>query len=183
MVSKEPLSKHIYIFENKMYPIIKIGMSDNPKSRIKTVQTNSGFPLEIAYQSEPILNPAIIEKLIHLELKEFRTKGEWFELDIQTAIIKIEEILKQSIAGKYKDLTLKYINNEEPCITAFEPTFTINGDYIELIEIEDFIYESKSYNYYICYKQGELYRTVKFCSRAIARKFRNEYLDKLTKLK
>lgn len=184
MVEKQPISKQIYIFQNEMYPIIKIGMSDNPKTRLKTLQTNSGFPLTLVYESEPILNPATIERLIHVELKEFRTRGEWFELDAGMAEEKIKDLLKQSIVGEYKDLTLKYANNEEPCIKTFETKFSLqnNGYGSDLTEVEDFLYESKSYNYYICYKQGKIHRTVRFCNKGLALKFKNEHLDKLIKL-
>lgn len=44
MVDKQPQSKQIYIFQNEMYPILKIGMSDNPLKRMKQVQGGAGFP-------------------------------------------------------------------------------------------------------------------------------------------
>ena len=172
-------TKQIYIFENTMYPLLKIGMSDDPIKRLKQVQGSSGFPLKLAFESEAVINPLIVERLIHLELQEFRKGGEWFDVDIKTAKKVIDSVLKVSTKGEYKDLTKNYTLEDE-CVTMFERNILLDSNSMFIIkEVEPFIYESNSFYYYIVFKQGKLERTMKFCNKGLAIKFKKENIDRL----
>lgn len=178
MVETENKAKQIYIFENEIYPILKIGMSDNRLKRMKQVQSNAGFPLRIAYESEPITSPAIVERLIHLELKDYRKGGEWFDLDIKSAKKIINKIIVNSNKGEYKDLLQKY-QLEKDCTILLDYNIHNSDTLHKLIEVEPFIYESCSFNYYIVYRQGSLERTAEFCNKGLAIKFKKENFDRL----
>lgn len=175
---KKPISKQIYIFKNKMYPILKIGMSDNPLKRMKQVQGGAGFLLELVYESEPVLNPTTVERLIHKELKDYRRGGEWFELDEKTAKQVIEKILTVCIKGEYKDLTIGY-QLEDECTILLDYNIHKNQVFDTLIEVEPYLYENRAFYYYITFKQGILERTIRFCNKGLALKFKKENLERL----
>lgn len=178
MVDKKLVSKQIYIFENKMYPILKIGISDNPVKRMKQVQGGAGFTLELAYESEAVLNPTTVERLIHKELKEYRKGGEWFEVDVKTAKQIIEKILTVCIKGEYRDLTLDY-QLEDECTTLIDYNIHKASIFDTLTESEPYVYENKSFYYYITFNQGNLERTFKFCNKGMALKFKKDNLERL----
>lgn len=159
-----------------MYPILKIGMSDNPLKRMKQVQSGAGFPLKLVYESEPVINPTTVERLIHKELLKYRKGGEWFELDVKTAKKIIDKILTVCIKGDYKDKSLPY-QLEEECTTVLDYNIHSYPIFNTLIEIESFIYESKSFYYYITFKQGILERTIKFCNKGLALKFKKDNFE------
>lgn len=185
MVENKLQSKQIYIFENTLYPLIKIGMSDNPTKRLITIENASGFPLKLYYESTPVLRPAIVENLIHKRLKDYRQKGEWFTLDKEIALKEIEIIIKDSEEGTYKDLTQGFELSKE-CVEVYD--FSINNYETfmgseKYLEEEEFIYKDKQYNYYLIYKQGDLVRTVRFCNLGLAKKFKKIHIERLLKMK
>lgn len=184
---QKPVSKQIYIFKNTLYPIVKIGMSDNPSKRMGTIECAAGFPLELAYESEPITRPQLTEKLIHKRLKEYRTRGEWFSISVEDAIIAIEQAVSEAESGEYKDLT-KEFQLKRDCVevsdyhvtqgiitTSYDPSNRFE-------EQEEFIYKDKYFNYYILYTQGFLKRTAKFCNLHLAKKFKESHLERLVKM-
>lgn len=183
----KPQSKHIYIFENTLFPIVKIGMSDNPAKRLTTIESASGFPLKLAYESTPVIRPGIVEALIHKKLKEYRQKGEWFTLSVAEAIKEIELIISDSIQGEYKDLTEPFrLTKECVQVNNFKISnyaVTMGGiEGYKYAEEEDFIYRDTSYNYYLLFKQGDLIRTVEFCNLGLAKKFKKENLSRLIRM-
>lgn len=189
MVSdKKEQSKQVYIFRNTLFPIIKIGISDNPTKRRTTVENASGFPLELVYESAAITKPITIERLIHKRLEEYRQRGEWFTIDITQAIEIVKQILLDADLGEYKDL-LKNHHLTRDCTELLEYAITdsehisVGGDATKTYsEEEDFMYRDKFYNYYIIYFQGELKRTVRFCNLHLAKKFKKENRERLLKI-
>lgn len=69
----------------------KIGYSETPEKRLKSLQT--GHP-ELLYIHHTIevnkLKAKLIEKLIHRNINHKRTKGEWFNLTIDEAKSEID---------------------------------------------------------------------------------------------
>ena len=173
-------TKQVYIFQNEMYPILKIGVSDDPMKRIKAIQNAIGFPLNLMYESEAVINPVTVEKLIHLELKEYRKFGEWFDIDVESAIKVIEEVLKTATKGEYKDLSKGYqLEDTDTIIFDYNVHNYQQGFYDKLIEDEPFIYRNQKFYYFIVFKQGKLEKTIRFCNKWLALKFKKENLDRL----
>jgi hypothetical protein len=65
----------IYLIVNKEENICKIGYSDNPNARLKTLQTGCPYPLSIYAIIEGDVKK---EKLIHKMFSLSRTHNEWF---------------------------------------------------------------------------------------------------------
>lgn len=176
--------KQIYIFKNKLYPIYKIGMSKTPKSRLKSIQTNSGFPLESIFESDLIKNGKEAEALIHQALKQYRTHGEWFEIDEQLAIETAERITEEAEKADYKNPVEDY-QLDRDCTYLLEyhigqsEVLSKEGLVNRFHKHEEFIYRDSDYNYYILFNQLKLKRTAVFCTLFLARKFRKQFYNRL----
>ena len=69
----------LYVMECGKYT--KIGISKNPNNRRKQLQTSNPEPIELIYSVEIFQFAEYFEAVLHTAYKEFRKKGEWFELD------------------------------------------------------------------------------------------------------
>lgn len=82
--------KYVYLLRNDLTGDYKIGVSVNPKKRVKTLQTGSSGQIHIieTFQSE---YPYKIESMFHNRHRADRLEGEWFALDMRIE----DEFLKQ----------------------------------------------------------------------------------------
>jgi len=91
----------VYVASNPAFPTyLKVGFTEkNAEERIRELDAATGLPkpfvLEAYYYSS---EPRADEQRIHAELEDYRVseKREFFELDLESAISKIGEILKRS---------------------------------------------------------------------------------------
>jgi hypothetical protein len=72
-------SNEIY-FIQAQNGLVKIGKSNKPISRLKTLQTGSPIGLKIIKSVPGGMN---LEKLIHYYFKKLRKNGEWFRPDYE----------------------------------------------------------------------------------------------------
>ena len=75
---------HVYVMFAEIRGIydkvnIKIGVSDNPKRRIKDIQTSNPLPVHLIRTFEAGRDAYLHEGYFHKLYKEFSTGGEWFE--------------------------------------------------------------------------------------------------------
>ena len=87
-------------------------------------------------------------------------------------------ILTVCIKGEYKDLT-PYYQLEDECTTLLEYNIHKDTVFDSLLEVEPFVYESKAFFYFVAFKQGSLERTLKFCNKGLALKFKKDNLENL----
>lgn len=71
---------------------VKIGISNKPEKRLKQLQT--GFPekLEIKYV-EPLdsrVKARTLENHLHKDIRHHRSHGEWFNIDVKSAIAYVK---------------------------------------------------------------------------------------------
>jgi hypothetical protein len=71
---------YLYIVKN-LSGFYKIGISKNPKLRIRNISTQTGQNIETIYISDKLFNGNNIESSIHNLYANKRKLGEWFELD------------------------------------------------------------------------------------------------------
>ena len=84
------MSQKIYIIEDTLHKIYKIGISNNPNKRLKQLQTGSHSKLEI-YKTYEVNNARLIETSLHNGFKLKCNKndqgddlmGEWFYLSLE----------------------------------------------------------------------------------------------------
>jgi hypothetical protein len=71
--------KYVYLIYCEGNSLFKIGVSKNPKSRLKQLQTGSGLKLSLL-QSYPSVYAHKIESSFHNRYSYLKTSGEWFNL-------------------------------------------------------------------------------------------------------
>lgn len=81
----------------------KIGYGKSPRSRLKQLQTGNPERLEILHTVEVSDKQArLVEKSSHVILAEYRLTGEWFDVDLETAITAIDRAVNPD---KWKSLS------------------------------------------------------------------------------
>jgi hypothetical protein len=68
----------------------KIGVANNTKKRLAQLQTGSDKVLTI-FNEEVVraTHTLALERLIHTQLGHKRLKGEWFDIDVESAIAEV----------------------------------------------------------------------------------------------
>lgn len=82
----------VYFIRMAETDYIKIGRANDVKKRLSTLSSGCPFPLFLVDAIEPKEHSydEFLEEEIHLHLKEYRVRGEWFSLDgaTLTAVIR-----------------------------------------------------------------------------------------------
>ncbi len=86
-------TKCIYIVYAKEVNRVKIGMSNNPITRLNDLQTSSSVLLELVYYSKPIYKPSKLEHTLHSVFESKRFIGEWFNIIPDEAIFMLNNFI------------------------------------------------------------------------------------------
>lgn len=90
---------YVYFIQCCGFPYYKVGISDNPKLRLKTLQGGCPFQLKlvkkISYKWRE--DAFFAEAWIHQSLKDEKIRGEWYEL----------KYFEQMVWNKYKTIKKK----------------------------------------------------------------------------
>jgi hypothetical protein len=96
-----PNAQWVYILSNEAMPnIVKIGYTNNdPHERVKEINRATGVPSDfIVEYALPCVNGYEVEQLVHEYLEDeglrVNTRKEFFQMDIEDAIVIIERIGK-----------------------------------------------------------------------------------------
>ncbi len=82
-------NNHVYVI-GADNGLVKIGVSINPKARIRCIETQGGFKIlskAIKHFGE---KAAFAEKMLHAKFSGNRVTGEWFECDFRAAVQAME---------------------------------------------------------------------------------------------
>ena len=129
----------LYIIGNNDQNMYKVGISNNPLSRIKGIQTGCPFPLSIIKQYKLNGHSSFVEKKIHSFLeKDTSVKslvGEWFSCNVdkidklvqyELIDIKKEELIKeQKERKKIEEEKIKLTQQKEELEVAMIPLFEL----------------------------------------------------------
>lgn len=97
--------KNVYLIHNPLFGLTKIGISNNVKVRLNSLESSCGVSLELFYYTLPCDNSEIIEKEMHETFKNDKAKGEWFYTDKE--ILKEELLRKKLIIPTFVSMFLK----------------------------------------------------------------------------
>lgn len=88
--------------------ILKIGVSNDPEKRLKTLQTSNPFKLRLLLLSKRFNKADAFkaEKMLHELMKDYRLNGEWFSFDYGSFYLRFETIFI-SLVGSEKDFKAK----------------------------------------------------------------------------
>ena len=67
---------YIYAISDEADKVVKIGFSSDPKRRLSQLKTSTVRPLELLLTFK---GGCEVERAIHIELKQYRVAGEWFQ--------------------------------------------------------------------------------------------------------
>lgn len=81
----------------------KVGVSDNPRSRLKGVQTDHQERLSLFYY-KGIMRAREVEKASHHLLRDRHLHGEWFNVSVEEALVAINKAADN--IGAHIDLTV-----------------------------------------------------------------------------
>jgi len=84
-IKDEDCSGYLYIIQKKN-KLVKIGISKNPEKRINAIETHNGEQSVKKFVSKKLLNYMEVEKKMHNYFKDFRVRGEWFNVDFDLAV-------------------------------------------------------------------------------------------------
>ena len=80
----------IYIIGSDRPPY-KVGISADPKRRLKSQQTGHPLPLQIHYIRETeVCKTKLLEQVIHKHLKMHKTSGEWFNVELKDLKLEVD---------------------------------------------------------------------------------------------
>jgi hypothetical protein len=89
-ISTRMTHSYIYII-GSVAPPYKVGISKDPKRRLKALQTGFPLPLSILHQVQlPATRTKLLETVIHRNLKHHRLAGEWFDVPLDQLILEVE---------------------------------------------------------------------------------------------
>lgn len=84
----------VYVFQSEDGPV-KVGCSKDVRVREHTIQTSSGRKITNVWHTEDCSNYNFVEKQAHKLLKNYRTIGEWFDCDFNTAKAAVSNVFKK----------------------------------------------------------------------------------------
>lgn len=87
------MAMYLYIIAFALYGPCKVGITNDPKRRLRELQTGNPDRLRIwlciRIQSEVI---GEVERAIHDDLKPLRLTGEWFDLTVEEAVVAVRRV-------------------------------------------------------------------------------------------
>jgi hypothetical protein len=112
---------HVYVMFAEMRGIydkmnVKIGVSDNPKKRLKGVQTGCPGDVHLIRTFEAGQDAYIHEGYFHKLYKKFSTGGEWFEFDNDYFV---EKVLPEMI-DYFGKIEIRYDKKETTTFSLYE---------------------------------------------------------------
>ena len=92
--------KSCFLYVMKMRGMVKIGLSTNPASRIKSIQTSNPHQVNLIHTIErTAIQIRQLESACHAALKGKKRCGEWFEIDVDEVIEVVNSVDQKLFEG------------------------------------------------------------------------------------
>jgi hypothetical protein len=101
------MNKDLYVIQTDITGAIKIGISNNPKRRLRQLQTGSPYKLKLL---TIVTGRGDLERSLHASLKPYKKacKGEWFDFDCTGSFPDwLSEMIDWDIANVWWDNRLR----------------------------------------------------------------------------
>ena len=105
-------SSYVYIIKNMDTGNIKIGVSNDVQKRLNTFRTGNDCQLELVYKSVICSNSFSIEQSVHEYFKDYRVRGEWFNVD-ESEVIRFLECSNYTLKTQMPDINGNGIFNKK----------------------------------------------------------------------
>lgn len=103
-------NKYLYVIRSGTSDFIKIGVSNDPESRLYSLQTGSPVPLSIIFKC---IGDYRLESVLHKRLEDYKIRGEWYnisEAKLFEHLDSLESIRKEVLPNNL--LQARYSNKE-----------------------------------------------------------------------
>ena len=81
---------YIYVIGSDTPPY-KVGISKNPERRLKNLQTAFPYELKIHVKKPTeAVKVKLLETIIHRNINNYKTKGEWFDIELSKLLLEID---------------------------------------------------------------------------------------------
>jgi hypothetical protein len=87
---------------------VKIGVTNSPDERIKAIQTACPLEVKLLWTNQwdecndhRCCDPIVIERELHRSLRDFRVRGEWFEVDIDQVMVAWQHVWTKAVYPAY----------------------------------------------------------------------------------
>ncbi|MEU9438370.1 GIY-YIG nuclease family protein [Streptomyces sp. NPDC048252] len=107
-------TERVYLIGSPSSPLVKIGWTDNPKRRLRNLQTGSPVPLRLLALFE---GGNTVEAELHRRFADKRRHGEWFDLgpnpvEVVSPFVRVAqeeqaECVRPKHELRYGDVTLQ----------------------------------------------------------------------------
>lgn len=88
------MTSYIYVIASSPDGPSKIGISIHPEKRVRQLQTGRDDVLRLFHKEAiPRERAQLMEGVIHRENRHLRTKGEWFAMSVQDAMMEIKHAM------------------------------------------------------------------------------------------
>jgi hypothetical protein len=85
---------YLYAIQDSSTGYVKLGYSNDPDARVKSLQTGNSQILQLIYKAKVIPNRArVLEQKLHHEFKHLQIRGEWFSMSQDQARQLIDYII------------------------------------------------------------------------------------------
>lgn len=88
------MNSYIYVIAVNIEGPVKVGISIHPEKRVRQLQTGRDDVLRVFHKEAiPRARAQLTEGIIHRENRHLRTKGEWFAMSVENAILEIKHAM------------------------------------------------------------------------------------------
>ena len=136
--------RHVYVIVNQDTKNVKIGITDDIKTRVSALQFAGGCFLDVKYLSPKIYDAPIIERELHEHFKEYRYLGEWFKINYKDVLNYIKNKYGDFKAFTDKDDIKDFkqsLENKTPLLATYkhiETTTTITKTIREITRTKQY---------------------------------------------
>ena len=83
-------TSYIYVIGTDKPPY-KVGISKNPETRLKKLQTGFPYKLKLHVKKPTQVDKVrLLETIIHRNIDNYKTNGEWFDIDLKDLLLEID---------------------------------------------------------------------------------------------
>jgi hypothetical protein len=139
--NRDPLDHFVYIMSAidddwQLVPLVKVGISQHPKKRLKQVRADVGHTVVLAatFPFWKRSHAFIVEQAFHKACAGCRVKGEWFDMTVADAVGVMDKNLREFVDC--------YLNPQETIDYYFACDRVAVPGFNQLAEIETFGYRS-----------------------------------------
>lgn len=169
MGNKDLKAVYVLVEPNRGY--VKVGISQTPEERFKSINNLAGIKVKLIYRTSMIYNAKVIEDMVLTHFKENNFSGEWLDADVTDVVEYLKSLSKFYDNEDYTPLSKLWVEPNTEVVkekTVLEPKRN-------LIETDiEGLYRDEVFNFYVYYSMQNEIQEVTFNVYKTAKEFRKD---------